>query len=113
MIRNHYDVEHEAFRTFFRTFLDRAVVPNRARYKRDGMIDRQVYSKAGEQGFLCYWVDEKYGGLSLQDYRYDQIMQEENARSLESSMWMGALNRNSPPLHREIRQRGAKTVLSA
>jgi acyl-CoA dehydrogenase len=35
--------------------------------------------------------------LGLTDYRYDQIMQEECARSLESGMWMGALNRNSRP----------------
>lgn len=46
-------IEHEAFRASFRTFLDREIVPNRARYKRDGMIDRDVYSKADEQGFLC------------------------------------------------------------
>jgi acyl-CoA dehydrogenase len=97
MIRNHYDPEHEAFRDSFRTFLNREAVPNRERYRREGMVDRQFYSKAGEGGFLCYWVDEQYGGLGLKDFRYDQIMQEECARSLESGIWMGALNRNAPP----------------
>lgn len=97
MIRNHYDDDHEAFRSSFRMFLEREIVPNRARYRSEGMIDREVYLRAGAQGFLCYWVDEAYGGLGLKDFRYDQIMQEEVALALESGMWMGALNRNAPP----------------
>lgn len=97
MIRNHYDDDHEAFRSSFRMFLEREIVPNRARYRSEGMIDREVYLRAGGQGFLCYWVDEAYGGLGLKDFRYDQIMQEEVALALESGMWMGALNRNAPP----------------
>ena len=97
MIRNHYEPEHEAFRDSFRTFLNREVTPNRARYREQGMVDREVYTKAGQLGFLCSWVDERYGGLGLTDFRYDQIMQEECAASLESGIWMGALNRNSPP----------------
>src|ERR1700760_2464688 len=97
MIRNHYTEEHEAFRDSFRRFLDQEVVPNRARYREAGMVPRNVYTKMGEQGFLCSWVPEVYGGLGLTDFRYDQIMQEESARSLESGIWTGALNRNSPP----------------
>jgi acyl-CoA dehydrogenase len=97
MIRNHYTEEHEAFRDSFRRFLEQEVVPNRARYREAGMVPRDVYSRMGEQGFLCSWVPEEYGGLGLTDFRYDQIMQEESARSLESGIWTGALNRNSPP----------------
>jgi acyl-CoA dehydrogenase len=97
MIRNHYMPEQEAFRDSFRRFLDQEVVPNRAKYRELGMVPREVYTKMGEQGFLCSWVPEDYGGLGLTDFRYDQIMQEESARSLESGIWTGALNRNSPP----------------
>ncbi|MET0250072.1 MAG: acyl-CoA dehydrogenase family protein [Sphingobium sp.] len=97
MIRNHYDPDHEAFRDSFRAFLDREVVPHRERFREQGMVDREVYTRMGQQGFLCSWVPEAYGGLGLADYRYDQIMQEECARSLESGIWTGALNRNSPP----------------
>lgn len=97
MIRNHYTPEQEAFRNSFRRFLDQEVVPNRAKYRDLGMVPREVYTKMGEQGFLCSWVPENYGGLGLTDFRYDQIMQEESARSLESGIWTGALNRNSPP----------------
>ncbi|MET0360362.1 MAG: acyl-CoA dehydrogenase family protein [Sphingobium sp.] len=97
MIRNHYDEEHEAFRDAFRLFLQREVVPNRERYREQGMVDRDVYTLMGAQGFLCSWVPEEFGGLGLTDFRYDQIMQEETALSLESGIWTGALNRNSPP----------------
>lgn len=97
MIRNHYDVEHEQFRDAFRRFLEREVVPHRARFLEQGMIDRDVYRRSGEGGFLCYWIDEAFGGLGLKDFRYDQLMYEEVARSLESGLWIGALNRNSAP----------------
>lgn len=97
MIRNHYEGEHEQFRDAFRRFLEREVMPHSARFREQGMIDREVYSKAGEQGFLCYWIDQEFGGLGLKDFRYDQLMYEEVARSHETGLWMGALNRNSPP----------------
>lgn len=97
MIRNHYEADHEAFRDAFRTFLAREAIPNRAQYRADGMVSRDLYHKMGEQGFLCSWVPEEYGGLGITDFRYDQVMMEEVARSLESGIWTGALNRNSPP----------------
>ena len=97
MIRHHYTPEQEAFRNSFRLFLEREVLPHRARFRAQGMIEREIYSLAGAQGFLCPWVPEEYGGLGLADFRYDQIMQEECARGLESGMWTGALNRNAPP----------------
>lgn len=97
MIRHHYNEEHEQFRDAFRRFLEREVVPHSERFREQGMIDREVYTKAGAQGFLCYWIDAEYGGLGIKDFRYDQLMYEEVARSHETGLWMGALNRNSPP----------------
>lgn len=97
MIRNHYEPEHEQFRDSFRRFLEREVIPHRERFREQGMIDREVYRRAGEEGFLCYWVPEEFGGLGLVDFRYDQLMYEEITRAHETGMWMGALNRNSPP----------------
>ena len=97
MKRNHYTPEQEQFRDAFRRFLEREVVPHSPRFREQGMIDRDVYRKAGEGGFLCYWVEEAYGGLGLADFRYDQLMYEEVTRSHETGLWMGALNRNSPP----------------
>lgn len=49
------------------------------------------------QRLLRFWAAERYGSLGLTDFRYDQVMMEEVGRSLESCLWTGALDRNSPP----------------
>ena len=43
-------------------------------------MDREAYEKAGEMGLLLMWADEKYGGAGVSDFRYEQIILEENAR---------------------------------
>ena len=42
-------------------------------------MDREAYLKAGEQGLLLMWADEQYGGAGVPDFRYEQILIEENA----------------------------------
>jgi alkylation response protein AidB-like acyl-CoA dehydrogenase len=34
--------------------------------------------KAGAQGYLLPWADERYGGQGVADFRYEQIIIEEN-----------------------------------
>src|SRR5215207_6231060 len=97
MLRNHYESDHEQFRTAFRGFLDKEVLPHSKRFREQGLIDREVYSKAGESGFLCYFIPEAYGGLGLEDLRYDQLMYEEVTHAHETSLMIGSLNRNAPP----------------
>src|SRR3546814_1532915 len=50
------------------------------RWRADGMVDREIYLKAGAQGLLCTWADEKYGGAGIDDFRFEQIIIEENMR---------------------------------
>ena len=38
-----------------------------------------MFTKMGEQGYLLTWADEQYGGLGIEDFRYQQIMMEEDA----------------------------------
>ncbi|MFO7706343.1 MAG: acyl-CoA dehydrogenase family protein, partial [Halopseudomonas sp.] len=77
MQRIHFDTEHRLFRESFRRFLQQEVVPHQQRWEDAGIVDRGVWSKAGEMGFLLPWADEAYGGLGLKDFRYEQIMSEE------------------------------------
>jgi len=44
------------------------------------MVDREIYLKAGANGLLCTWADEKYGGAGIDDFRFEQIIVEENMR---------------------------------
>src|SRR5256885_16607841 len=74
--RTIFSEEHEMFRRSFRRFLEREAEPYHAEWEDQGQVSREVWRKAGEHGFLCATVPEKYGGLGL-DYRYDAVIDEE------------------------------------
>lgn len=79
MKRDKLEPEMEIFRSSVRKFLQTHVRAHWERWRAEGIIDRDVYLKAGEAGLLCMWADEKYGGLGIKDMRYEQILIEENA----------------------------------
>lgn len=80
MQRTIFEPEHEQFRDSVRKFMQAEVGPHADRWREAGMVDREVYLKAGEQGLLCVFADEKYGGAGIEDLRFDQIIVEENMR---------------------------------
>ncbi len=43
-------------------FLDREAVPNSDRYIENHMVDRELWTRAGEAGLLCPSIPEEYGG---------------------------------------------------
>ena len=73
--------EHEDFRTIARAFFDREVRPFHEQWERDGIVDREVWRKAGQRGLLCFDVDEAYGGPGISDFRYNMVLAEEAARA--------------------------------
>ena len=75
--RTLYADEHEQFRSAFRNWLDREVVPNHEQYERDGITPRELWLAAGSHGFLGLTVPEQYGGGGTDDYRFAAVMQEE------------------------------------
>lgn len=79
MERTHFEQEHNIFRESFREFLQREVAPHQEAWEEAGIVPREVWSKAGEGGFLATFADEKYGGAGAKDFRYDQIVCEELA----------------------------------
>lgn len=78
--RKLFEREHEAFRRTVGTFLDREVVPFHDQWEKDGVVDREVWKKAGAQGLLGLQLDEKYGGGGTPDFRYNAVIGEEMAR---------------------------------
>jgi acyl-CoA dehydrogenase len=84
MLRMPFTEEQEMFRDAYRRFLETELVPHRDEWWETGIIPKEIFRKAGEQGFLAVWVDEEYGGLGLKDFRFEQIMMEEIARSQET-----------------------------
>lgn len=87
MDRTLFDADHDTFRQAFRGFLEREVKPHQARWREQGMVDREVWRKAGAQGFLCPWLAEEWGGPGA-DFLCSVIIMEELARAYESGFAM-------------------------
>jgi acyl-CoA dehydrogenase len=88
MDRTLFDADHVAFRQAFRQFVDREIRPHQNRWREAGQVDRDVWRKAGAQGFLCPWLSEAYGGPGA-DFLCSVIIMEELARAYESGFAMG------------------------
>jgi alkylation response protein AidB-like acyl-CoA dehydrogenase len=88
MPRTIFEPEHEQFRDAVRRFFQREIGPHAARWREQGCVDREAYLKAGAEGYLLMWADEQYGGLGIDDFRYDQIVFEENARYGEVGFYL-------------------------
>jgi len=78
--RTLFTSDHESFRDSFRTFLEREVAPFHAGWEEQGYVDRAVWNKAGENGFLCTSMPEEYGGAGA-DKLFSVIEMEELGRS--------------------------------
>ena len=81
MRRTIFTDEHEMFRSSFRQFLDREVVPHFEQWERDGIVPRDLFAAAGEAGFLGMAVPESHGGGGVDDFRYNLVIGEEIQRS--------------------------------
>jgi alkylation response protein AidB-like acyl-CoA dehydrogenase len=81
MKRTLFTEEHRLFRDAFKHFLEKEVVPYYEQWEKDGIVSREMWLKAGQQGFLGLAVPEEYGGAGVDDFRYSAIMAEEAARA--------------------------------
>ena len=72
--------EHLIFRDAFRAFVKKEIVPYHEQWEKDGVVSREVWKKAGAQGFLCMDLPEAYGGMGIKDFRYNAIIGEEMVR---------------------------------
>ncbi|MBU97605.1 MAG: acyl-CoA dehydrogenase [Acidimicrobiaceae bacterium] len=77
MKRTIFTDEHQLFREGFQQFVQKEMVPNNDRWEAEGIISRDIFEKAGENGFLGIDLPEEYGGSGIKDYRFNQIMGEE------------------------------------
>jgi alkylation response protein AidB-like acyl-CoA dehydrogenase len=80
MRRSLYEADHEDFRHSVRAFLDKTVVPFHDQWEAAGIVPREVWTAAGEQGFLGTDQDERFGGGGVRDFRYNAVLDEELTR---------------------------------
>jgi alkylation response protein AidB-like acyl-CoA dehydrogenase len=78
--RTLFTPDHEAFRDSFRRFIANEVSPFHEAWEEQGYVERAVWNKAGDNGFLCTSMPEAYGGADA-DKLYSVIQMEELARA--------------------------------
>jgi alkylation response protein AidB-like acyl-CoA dehydrogenase len=75
-----FDEDHDMFRDATRRFMQAEVEPHIERWREQGICDKDAFLKAGEQGLLGMWVPEEYGGMGIEDFRFEQVLIEETIR---------------------------------
>ncbi|MGZ6963754.1 MAG: acyl-CoA dehydrogenase family protein [Acidimicrobiia bacterium] len=89
MQRTLFDSDHELFRDSVRAFIAKELVPHAEEWERAGIVDRDVFLKAGAQGFLGIAVPEEYGGGGVPDFRYNVVIAEEIQRAGVNAAGLG------------------------
>ncbi|HSV55323.1 MAG TPA: acyl-CoA dehydrogenase family protein [Burkholderiaceae bacterium] len=77
--RTLFSPDHEAYRDGFRRFMVKEIAPFHEAWEEQGYVDRAVWNKAGDNGFLCATLPEAYGGSDA-DKLYAVVQMEELAR---------------------------------
>ncbi len=102
-----FDEDHDMFRDGVRRFMQAEIEPHVEKWREDGCCDPGAFIKAGEQGLLCMWADEKYGGLGMEDFRFEQIVIEETIRHGDISLFLSLHSRLVAPY---IEHLGSETL---
>ena len=91
--RTLFSPDHELFRDSFRRFMEREIAPHHEAWEEQGYVDRELWRKAGRNGFLCLTMPQEYSGAAG-DKLYSVVQMEELARGGFSGVGFG--------LHSEI-----------
>jgi alkylation response protein AidB-like acyl-CoA dehydrogenase len=106
-----FEEDHEMFRDSVRRFMQTEVAPNVEQWREDGCCDPEVFKKAGEAGLLCMWADEQYGGLGIEDFRFEQVVIEETIRHGDIGLFMSLHSRLVGPYIGHLGSDALKTRL--
>lgn len=75
-----YTEDHEIFRRSFRKFVESELTPHIEEWEEQQELPRWVWHRFGEQGYLCPWLEEEFGGAGA-DFAYSVIINEELAQA--------------------------------
>ena len=89
MERDLFDEEHDQFRASVRRFIADEVAPHHEAWEEAGIVDRDLFRKAGAHGFLGMAVPEELGGGGVADFRYNVVIAEEIQRGGVNSSGLG------------------------
>lgn len=78
-MRNIFRDDHTIFREQVRRFIEREIVPHHDTWEEQGVVPREIWRRAGQEGLLCVGIPEAYGGGGG-DRGHSAVMIEELAR---------------------------------
>lgn len=82
--------EHQIFRETIRAFIHKEIIPHIDQWEQQGEIDRNIWKKMGDMGFMGLNYPEEYGGLDL-DFYYSLILCEELSYCFSGGFTISAL----------------------
>ncbi|MGE8428496.1 MAG: acyl-CoA dehydrogenase family protein [Sphingobacterium sp.] len=85
-----FTAEHQIFRDTLRAFIRKEITPYIDDWEKQGEIDRKVWKKMGDMGFMGLNYPEVYGGLAL-DFYYSLILCEELSYCFSGGFTISAL----------------------
>ena len=77
MRRTAFEAEHADYRESVRRFIAEEIAPHHDRWEHEGIVDRELFAAAADKGMLGMQVPERHGGLGVEDFRFNQILDEE------------------------------------
>ena len=77
MRRTIFEPEHDHFRESVRDFLKAHAAPFADDWEQAGLVPREFWQAAAEQGMVGFEAPEEYGGLGLDDFRFNAVINEE------------------------------------
>jgi alkylation response protein AidB-like acyl-CoA dehydrogenase len=75
--RTIFNEEHEMFRSSLRDFIAKEITPYNLEWEKNKMVSRESWLKLGENGFLGIQAPDKFGGMGINDFRYNAVFIEE------------------------------------
>ncbi|RLA41984.1 MAG: acyl-CoA dehydrogenase [Gammaproteobacteria bacterium] len=82
------DENLDIYRNSVSRFVENEMQPHDERWREQGHIDKEIWRKAGAQGFLCSDIPAEYGGGGA-DFRYEAVFFEEQWRRGLTGMGQG------------------------
>ncbi len=90
MLITQLNPEHQVFRESLRSFIQKEILPNVDSWEEKGEIDKSIWKKMGDMGYLGLIFPEEYGGLNL-EFDYSKIFCEELSQCFSGGFTISAL----------------------
>ncbi|OBJ46456.1 acyl-CoA dehydrogenase [Mycolicibacterium mucogenicum] len=99
MKRTIFTNEHDQFRALARSFLRAECTPHIEAWESQGLVPREVWTKAGDLSLLGWEAAPEFGGLGISDYRYNAVLAEECIDAGAGSLGSGMCLHNDTTSH--------------